>query len=360
MLLSFCHSAHFSPPPIHLAAPLHPLSAFLPPLAGCRRWQKHSLRHLPTVRRCWFGNNSLLFKNSSDVMRQGNLESLRPAVAARAGFQELFHNHVLVTAVAATVMGQLLKPLTSAVLGKGLNWKLAIKSGGLPSVHSAVVTAVCTVLAVERGLSDSVFGLSLVCAGIVMYDSQGVRRAVGKQAEVINTIVLPSARENTSSFDKFTSLTNSFSSIVDEELASDSSKTELSSSLGIDSSTVRLRTTASTMTFEDLENRSSSLSTIRPSDNLKDSAVGLPGSGNGTGGKNGGACTRSDDFFKESKNLPGAKSGLVSLQEIGNLNSWRHIPLKESVGHTKVEVVVGGVLGIFVALALSNVVDSLT
>jgi len=45
---------------------------------------------------------------------------------------------VLVSATAAVLVGQLSKPLASALLGKGFNWRLALKSGGMPSTHSAV------------------------------------------------------------------------------------------------------------------------------------------------------------------------------------------------------------------------------
>jgi acid phosphatase family membrane protein YuiD len=45
---------------------------------------------------------------------------------------------VLVSATAACLIGQLSKPLASALLGKGFKWGLALKSGGMPSTHSAV------------------------------------------------------------------------------------------------------------------------------------------------------------------------------------------------------------------------------
>ena len=34
-----------------------------------------------------------------------------------------------------------MKPFAAALSGKGFNWKLIIKSGGLPSSHSAVSTS---------------------------------------------------------------------------------------------------------------------------------------------------------------------------------------------------------------------------
>ncbi|CAL5042531.1 unnamed protein product [Urochloa decumbens] len=56
----------------------------------------------------------------------------------------------------------------------------------MPSTHSASVVAVATSLGLERGFADSVFGMSVVFAAIVMYDAQGVRREVGNHAKVLN------------------------------------------------------------------------------------------------------------------------------------------------------------------------------
>lgn len=76
------------------------------------------------------------------------------------------------SATAAVLVGQLSKPLASALLGKGFNWRLALKSGGMPSTHSASMVASATAIGLERGLSDSLFGLTVVVAGIIMYDAQ--------------------------------------------------------------------------------------------------------------------------------------------------------------------------------------------
>ncbi|CAI5995968.1 unnamed protein product [Closterium sp. NIES-64] len=97
----------------------------------------------------------------------------------------------LVAASAACVVAQCLKPVIAAAAGDGFNWRLVFKSGGMPSSHSAVVTALATSIYFERGASDALFGATVVFATIVMYDAQGVRGAVGKQAQVINSLVVP-------------------------------------------------------------------------------------------------------------------------------------------------------------------------
>jgi len=63
------------------------------------------------------------------------------------------------------------------------------EAGGMPSAHSASVTALTLGIALTQGWNSPLFTTSLVFALIVMYDATGVRRAAGKQAEILNKIV---------------------------------------------------------------------------------------------------------------------------------------------------------------------------
>ncbi|VAI88847.1 unnamed protein product [Triticum turgidum subsp. durum] len=102
---------------------------------------------------------------------------------------ELAHNKVRLAATVAGVIGQLAKPFTSGRDGGKIDIvRVAAQSGGMPSTHSAAVVAVTTSLALERGFADSIFGMSVVFASIVMYDAQGVRREVGKHARLLNKL----------------------------------------------------------------------------------------------------------------------------------------------------------------------------
>jgi acid phosphatase family membrane protein YuiD len=51
------------------------------------------------------------------------------------------------------------------------------------------------------------------------------------------------------------------------------------------------------------------------------------------------------------------KVGEVDIQELGNQDGWQLLPLKESIGHTKLEVVVGGIWGILICFALHSVTN---
>ena len=63
-------------------------------------------------------------------------------------------------------------------------------SGGMPSSHSAVVTGLASMIGKSQGIDSPIFALSVVFAFVVMYDAAGVRREVGKQAKIINEILL--------------------------------------------------------------------------------------------------------------------------------------------------------------------------
>lgn len=62
-------------------------------------------------------------------------------------------------------------------------------AGGMPSSHSAVVVSLATLIAKHIGVNTPIFALSALFAFITMYDAAGVRRAVGKQAHILNKVV---------------------------------------------------------------------------------------------------------------------------------------------------------------------------
>ncbi|KAF2292855.1 hypothetical protein GH714_029393 [Hevea brasiliensis] len=62
-------------------------------------------------------------------------------------------------------------------------------SGGMPSSHSATVTALAMAIGFQEGFGGSLFATALILACVVMYDASGVRLQAGRQAEVLNQIV---------------------------------------------------------------------------------------------------------------------------------------------------------------------------
>lgn len=84
---------------------------------------------------------------------------------------------------------QLYKLLYDLVTTKKFNFKRIMGAGGMPSSHSAVVAGLTTLIGKYEGVSTPIFALSFIVAFVVMYDACGVRRAAGKQAELLNKLV---------------------------------------------------------------------------------------------------------------------------------------------------------------------------
>ena len=95
-------------------------------------------------------------------------------------------NHVLWAAVVGWFAAQAIKMLRSLASSRKLDFSYMVSSGGMPSAHSALVTALATAVARTVGIGSPLFAVSAVFAGIVMYDAAGVRLAVSMQARVIN------------------------------------------------------------------------------------------------------------------------------------------------------------------------------
>ena len=101
----------------------------------------------------------------------------------------IFYNAILVSAVTAWAIAQILKVAVSVILLRKLNFQLIFSSGGFPSSHSATVSALALGIGKYYGWDSPIFAVSAVFSMIVLYDAAGVRRAAGKQAEVLNQLV---------------------------------------------------------------------------------------------------------------------------------------------------------------------------
>ncbi len=97
-------------------------------------------------------------------------------------------NPYIAVPAAAWAISQLLKFTLAALRGK-LDFRYLYASGGMPSVHSAVVCSLAITALLVDGPTSHLFGFTIIFAAIVMYDSFGVRRSAGEQAAAINMLV---------------------------------------------------------------------------------------------------------------------------------------------------------------------------
>ena len=62
------------------------------------------------------------------------------------------------------------------------------RTGGMPSSHSAMVSAMAASIAFVEGLDSNLFVIAVMFAMIIIRDALGVRRSSGIQARVLNSL----------------------------------------------------------------------------------------------------------------------------------------------------------------------------
>ncbi|KAL8037896.1 hypothetical protein ABFS82_11G068100 [Erythranthe guttata] len=129
------------------------------------------------------------------VMRlmQDSMPGAAEAAAATAttshATSSFFANYPLMSALVAFAIAQATKFLSSWYKENRWDLKQLVGSGGMPSSHSATVTALSVAVGLQNGFGGSAFAIALVLAFVVMYDATGVRLHAGRQAEVLNQIL---------------------------------------------------------------------------------------------------------------------------------------------------------------------------
>nr|GMD44873.1 uncharacterized protein LOC109181588 [Ipomoea batatas] len=270
-----------------------------------------SLNHTSSFHTESRGPNNMAFKVAYPFPRQGTggcstshsfkLASLGNGVD---GITDIIHNKVLIAAALSAAIGQLSKPFTSTIFyGNDFDIRTAFQAGGFPSTHSSTVVATATSIGLERGFSDAVFGLAVVYAGLVMYDAQGVRREVGIHAKVLNQLLSETCLNTSSSHNG-------------AAVSTDNSQEKSPSSVQI------------------LEpSMSEELNSFEPE--LKKNAA---------------------LFLKpDNQKTPMSISQNMASDAEDRSKPLRYTQLKESIGHTEIQVVAGALLGFLVSLAVCMV-----
>jgi acid phosphatase family membrane protein YuiD len=104
-------------------------------------------------------------------------------------FYTITDNRVLLAAVIAWFVSQVIKFFTCLIKTNKIRMVRIMGSGGMPSSHTASVMAATFSVGEILGYNDPMFGGLMIVSFIVMYDAAGVRMAAGKQAKAINNIV---------------------------------------------------------------------------------------------------------------------------------------------------------------------------
>jgi len=101
----------------------------------------------------------------------------------------MYQNYVLMCALLGWFIAQSLKIVTVLIKEKRLDFRKFVATGGMPSSHSATVSALAASIAKAEGARSVHFAIAFMLAFIVMVDATGVRRAAGEQAKILNQLM---------------------------------------------------------------------------------------------------------------------------------------------------------------------------
>ena len=104
-------------------------------------------------------------------------------------FPEIFHNRIFLITLVVWVLAQIVKVLLGIIKEKRFNFRWFIGTGGMPSSHAAGASALATSVGLEYGFNSPLFAVSAAFAMVTMFDAQGVRRATGYQATILNKMM---------------------------------------------------------------------------------------------------------------------------------------------------------------------------
>jgi acid phosphatase family membrane protein YuiD len=95
----------------------------------------------------------------------------------------------LLAPIVAWSICQVAKVTLVSIRQRRLNLRALADTGGMPSSHSAIVMGLTAAIGKYSGVASAPFAIALIFSFVVMYDAAGLRRAAGRQAEVLNRLV---------------------------------------------------------------------------------------------------------------------------------------------------------------------------
>ncbi len=98
----------------------------------------------------------------------------------------MLFNFPLEIAIFSMMFAQLIKLPIQYMIDKKWTPSIIFSTGGMPSSHSAFVTALTLAFLLTEGVASPYFAISFVLAGVVIHDAIGIRREAGKHATVLN------------------------------------------------------------------------------------------------------------------------------------------------------------------------------
>nr|GMC90981.1 Acid phosphatase/vanadium-dependent haloperoxidase-related protein [Ipomoea batatas] len=131
---------------------------------------------------------------SESLLQSGGFGMALLSITATAGVKispfvaTLAANPTFLSGLLAWFVAQSTKVLLNYCVERKWDFRIMCASGGMPSSHSALCTALTASVALCHGVADSLFPVCLGFSLIVMYDAIGVRRHAGMQAQIRNWV----------------------------------------------------------------------------------------------------------------------------------------------------------------------------
>ena len=99
------------------------------------------------------------------------------------------HNRIFIITLTVWFLAQAAKVVFGFFKEKRFNFRWFIGTGGMPSSHAAGASAMATCVGLDQGFSSVIFAVAACFAMVTMFDAQGVRRATGQQATILNKMM---------------------------------------------------------------------------------------------------------------------------------------------------------------------------
>jgi acid phosphatase family membrane protein YuiD len=96
---------------------------------------------------------------------------------------------ILLTALAVMAACQAFKVVLYSIRERRLDLSWFVSAGGMPSAHSAFVTALAVSLGLRNGFGSDLFAVACVFSAITLYDAWRLRGAVEHHARMLALLV---------------------------------------------------------------------------------------------------------------------------------------------------------------------------
>lgn len=99
-----------------------------------------------------------------------------------------FQNYPFLIPLVALFLAESLKLVITSIQQKHFSAQTFLHSGGMPSGHSTLVSALATLIALKKSVHSIEFAMAMVLAIVVLYDAVSIRWQAGKHAKILNQL----------------------------------------------------------------------------------------------------------------------------------------------------------------------------